>query len=724
MSGSLCSSVFPTSAREDNMAAAAQVYANEYGATLVDILKWRAQHEPHRCAYSFVNQGKIEDLTYAELDALARKVAGRLLERGLQGQRAILSMPAGKTFLTGLYGCMYAGITVVPVVPPKAPADAARVAGIIDDCEAKIVLTVQSGMDAARSVNESVTSVDDLFWLAVDDLPSAAQAAVIPLSPHRSSAPAVLQYTSGSTGKPKGVMVTHANLMANSAAIRRSFGHDARTSKVVSWLPHYHDMGLVGGILQPLFVGMPCLLLSPSSFLKRPLSWLEAIRDYGGTTSGAPNFAFDLCVRRSTPEERASLDLRSWEVAFCGAEPIRNETVEAFCEAFWPSGFRRQAFFPCYGMAESTLIISGSPKLTGSRSVVVDTDALKKDVAALPVEGKQTSTLVSCGPTVESTTVSIVDPITLHEKPAGEIGEIWVNGSSVAAGYWNKPEETERTFRAKRSDDHRTQFLRTGDLGFVNDDGELFVTGRLKDVIIVRGANHYPQDIEATVQGCSAALRVGRGVAFSLSNEGDERLVIVQEVDAAPRAFRQTPEQAQPIFSAIIDAVAQQHGLRAHAVVLVARGTLPITSSGKLQRQATKREYLASALETLAAWIEEALPAAVEVANDAEEEAPQSGRSLPLTGANVEEWLCQRLASMLNVPRQKIEPNGTFGQLGVDSVIAMEAMMDLEEAFNLVLEPSHFYEHRTPRALANWISKMILKKAANDGEQRAFARGA
>jgi acyl-CoA synthetase (AMP-forming)/AMP-acid ligase II/acyl carrier protein len=697
------------------MVAATQVFTGEVASTIVDVLKWRGQNEANRCAYSFLNRGKIENITYGELDLLARRLAGRLLEQGLHGERAILSLPTGESFLAGLFGCMYAGTTAVPVFPPRGPADARRLVGIIRDSRAKAVLTLHENLSALAALNLASLGATNLFCMAVDD-PLRTAHAVHALSPHRSGAPALLQYTSGSTGKPRGVINTHANLMANLEAMRRAFGNDPQKSRVVSWLPTYHDMGLIGGILECLYVGMPALLLSPVTFLKRPLSWLEAIRDYRATTSGGPNFAFDLCVRRTTPEQRAALDLSTWEVAFCGAEPIRHESLEAFAEAFGPSGFRRDAFFPCYGLAESTLMVTGVPKLSGSRVVWFDAEGLMRD-EAVPGNGRDVpcTGLVSCGTPVEGATVTIVDPKTLRAKAPGEVGEIWVTGPSVASGYWDHPEDTQEVFRAKRVGESRPH-LRTGDLGFVRD-GELFVTGRCKDLVIVRGANHYPHDIEASVQACSPELRSGRGVAFSISAEGGEELVIVQEVERGPSERQKFSEESQTLLGAIVEAVSLRHGMRPYAIVLVARGTIPVTSSGKLQRQETKKAYLAGELDPLGTWIHDRRSRAEEGripanANANGEPFELAKGSSVVTAATVERWLCEKLATLLKMQPEGLDPNSTFGRLGVDSVSAMEALLELENAFQLALEPAHFYDHPTPRALARWVAQTIDERKA------------
>jgi acyl-CoA synthetase (AMP-forming)/AMP-acid ligase II len=392
-------------------------------------------------------------------------------------------------------------------------------------------------------------------------------------------------------------MITHGNLLSNQRAIKSGFGHTEKTI-FAGWLPLFHDMGLIGNVLQPLYLGIPSVLMSPVAFLQKPFNWLQAISRYKATTSGGPNFAYDLCVRKITPGQRSSLDLSSWEVAFNGAEPVQAETMESFASYFAPCGFRREAFYPCYGMAEATLFISGGLKTVAPIVYRVEGAALEENrVVAAEVE-EETRTIVGCGRTWLDEKIAIVDPKSLTQCPAGKVGEIWVSGSSVARGYWNRLEQTAETFQAElalATLGASGPFLRTGDLGFLQD-GELFVTGRLKDVIIIRGQNHYPQDIELTVQKSHLGLRSHCGAAFTVEQNGQQRLVIVQEVE---RTYLRRLD-IQEVVGNITEAVINNHGLQVYSTVLIRPGSIPKTSSGKIQRHACKRGFLDGNLNVVA----------------------------------------------------------------------------------------------------------------------------
>jgi acyl-CoA synthetase (AMP-forming)/AMP-acid ligase II len=416
---------------------------------------------------------------------------------------------------------------------------------------------------------------------------------------------AFLQYTSGSTADPKGVMLTHGNLMANLQLILHGFAIHEQSTGVI-WLPPYHDMGLIGGILEPLYMGAPCTLMSPLDFLQRPIRWLNAISKYGATVSGGPNFAYDLVARKATPQQKAALDLSRWEVAFNGAEPVRRETIERFSEAFAECGFRKEAFYTCYGLAEATLIVTGGVALTPPIYTTVDANELGRG-RAVPADedAPGAQTLVGCGATLLDQDVAIVDPETGERLPAQVVGEIWVTGQSVAQGYWQRQEESERTFCARLAGDER-DFLRTGDLGFLDEAGNLFVAGRIKDLIIVDGRNHYPQDIELTVERAHPAIRPGCTAAFPVTHGGQERVVITAEIGkgykptpGAQRADGESgPLDPAEVIASIRKAVAESHDIRAHAIALLKPGGAPKTSSGKIQRRAAKASYLDGSLET------------------------------------------------------------------------------------------------------------------------------
>ncbi len=585
-------------------------------STLVDLLGYRAQNQSDQTAYTFLEDGETEAgrLTYRELDRQARAIAFRLQSLDATGSRALLLYPPGLEFIAAFFGCLYAGVVAVPAYPPRRNQNMARLQAIVGSSQAAVALTTTSLLGNIEQRFAESPELADLRWLATDNIASdLAQAWQEPEV--SSDTLAFIQYTSGSTGTPKGVMVSHGNLLHNSAAINECFA-DTPNSRGVSWLPPYHDMGLIGGVLQPLYVGAPMILMPPVAFMQKPLRWLQAISRFKATNSGGPNFAYDLCLRKITPEQLASLDLSSWEVAFTGAEPVRAETLEQFAVTFESCGFRREAFHPCYGMAETTLIVSGGLKTVPPIIRQVDGAALEQNrvVAARGQEG--TRTIVGCGQSLLDQKILIVDPESLTPCPDNQVGEIWVSGPSVAQGYWNRPEQTQEIFHAYLADTGdsaaaATQgesnaagqspgpFLRTGDLGFLQD-GELFITGRIKDLMIIRGQNHYPQDIELTVEKSHPALRPGCGAAFTVEVKRQERLVIVQEVERSYLRKLNVNE----VVGNIRASVAAEHALQVYATVLVKTGSIPKTSSGKIQRHACRSGFLNGSLNIVEDWSE------------------------------------------------------------------------------------------------------------------------
>lgn len=562
--------------------------------TFVDILRERASHQPEEIVYTFLLDGETESdwLTYQVLDRQARAIAATLQSYQTMGERALLLYPPGLEFVAAFFGCLYAGVVAVPVYPPRRDKKNTRLEAIIVDARATIVLTTASLLttiqEALPLVNRHCIATDDL----PNDVASAWQEPKI-----NSQSLAFLQYTSGSTGIPKGVMVSHGNLVHNSTLIHQLFGHNPQSRGVI-WLPLYHDMGLIGGVLQPLYEGVPVTLMSPISFLKKPLRWLQAISRYQATTSGGPDFAYDLACRRISPEQLSSLDLSSWEVAFSGAEPIRAQTLERFANYFSPCGFRREAFYPCYGMAETTLIVSGGLKTEPPIIRPLKAGELEKNhVVSATEEEESIRFIVGCGRSWLNQKIVIVDPESLTLCEPDQVGEIWVSGASVAQGYWQQPEQTKQTFHNYLADAGEGPFLRTGDLGFLQD-GELFITGRLKDLIIIQGRNHYPQDIEITVEQSHPSLRPSGGAAFTIEFAEQEKLVIAHEVERI--ALRKL--NPNEVIRAIRQAIAEEHNLQVYAVLLLKIGGIPQTSSGKVQRRACRERFLSGSLDVVADW--------------------------------------------------------------------------------------------------------------------------
>jgi len=564
--------------------------------TMVDVLRQRALQEEDR-GYRFLRNGEWNDvaerLSFADLESKARRIAVSLQRSGVAREdRVLLLHPPGLGFVSAFFGSLFAGAVPVPAYPPRRQRGTARIRAIAHDTRPTAVLTTRPLVDQRRSLLEQAPELEEAFWSASDEVEAGLEAEWREPRLTRNDL-AFLQYTSGSTALPKGVMVTHGNLVDNQDRIQKAFGQ-GDDSVIVGWLPLYHDMGLIGNVLQPLWVGAQCILMSPLAFLRRPVRWLAAISHFRATTSGGPNFAYDLCADRVRVEEKASLDLTSWQVAFNGAEPVRAATLERFAAAFAPSGFRRRAFVPCYGLAEATLLVSARPRGAGPRCLPVKEDALTQhrvQAATDDGDGEGTRPLVSCGAVVGDHVLRIVDPESHKPCPPGRVGEIWLRGPGVAAGYWRKPKVSEETFGARLPEEGR--YLRTGDLGFT-DGGELVVTGRLKDLIILRGRNHYPQDFEVSAGELCEELPAASAAAFSVETERGSELVVVQEVG------RRYEERAPELAGRLRRALGEVHDVRVQEVVLVRAGGVPRTSSGKVRRAACRSAYLEEGLPVLA----------------------------------------------------------------------------------------------------------------------------
>lgn len=566
--------------------------------TLVERFRRLAAEQPQAlaCAFLAENLDPAAQWTRAELDARASRLAAVLRRRCDSGSRALLLYPPGLEFVAAFLGCVYAGVVPAPAPTPhpaRVRASLPRLAGIVRDCGAALVLTTADVVPAVQAACREVHDLAALEWLVTDALDPDAPGE--PREPRVSEADlAFLQYTSGSTSTPKGVRVSHANLRANIEAIAARLGLTP-DSRGVLWLPHYHDMGLIGGVLSALFVGFPTFLMAPAAFLQRPQRWLQALTRWRGTYSGAPNFAYELCLRRVREDELSRLDLSAWRTAFCGAEPVRAETLEAFARTYEPAGMRWRALTPCYGLAEATLMASSSPYDHDPVIREFETDGLERGVALPAADGRPARRLVACGPVADGHRLAIVDPLSGRERAPHEIGEIWISGPSVAAGYWGREEQSRAEFDARLAEAPQGPgFLRTGDLGFLHE-GQLYVAGRLKDLIIVAGANHYPQDIEATVEASHAELRAASCAAFSVQDRhGVERLAVAAEVERSlARVLAHAPDpesdpQLAVVIAAIRRAVSEEHAVHVEHVVLLPPGGIPKTSSGKIQRHACR----------------------------------------------------------------------------------------------------------------------------------------
>jgi acyl-CoA synthetase (AMP-forming)/AMP-acid ligase II len=590
---------------------------NEIGnsTTLVEILRWRALRQADQLAYTYLLDGEVEGdrLTYAELDREARTIAALLQAYCASGQRALLIYPTGLEFVAAFFGCLYAGVIAVPLPPPTAAQQQRtfpRLRAIANDAQPSVALTTSSILSKVEALFTQAPELATMRWVATDKIDGGLSLEwQSPVAD--SDSLALLQYTSGSTTVPRGVMVSHGNLLHNSANVNHAFELTPDSGVSVSWLPVFHDMGLTNGIVQPTYIGRPCVLLPPQSFLQRPMRWLQAISRYKGTVSGGPNFAYELCARKITPEQCENLDLSSWYAAYNGAEPVRADTLKRFVATFAPYGFRPSFLYPCYGLAEATLMVSGGPLKDEPTVYAAQAAALEQNrVAEASDQQHYVRTLVGCGHAMPGTRVVIVHPESLTRCAPEAVGEIWVWGPTVSRGYWSRPEETERTLRAYLADTGEGPFLRTGDLGFLKD-GELFVTGRLKDLIIIGGRNLYPNDIELTVEHSHPAVRSGCCAAFSVDVAHEERLIVAAEVERCYRTENRLDRNwtslsaPRPLLDvgamvrAIRRAVAEEHDVRVHAAVLLRAGSLPKTPSGKVQRNACQAGFLNGTLATL-----------------------------------------------------------------------------------------------------------------------------
>jgi acyl-CoA synthetase (AMP-forming)/AMP-acid ligase II len=562
-------------------------------STLVELLRHRAQHTPDNTAFIFLRDGAAEEVpvTYAQLDRKAGQIAAYLRQNIPAGSRVLINHPPGLDYISSFLGCIYASMIAVPVYPPRFNQKLDRLNSIVASARPAAALTGKQTMDGMREGISENPLLAPLLWVEADTLPDENPGREFD-APSADSL-AFLQYTSGSTSDPKGVMLSHSNLMANLKCIDSKFGLH-KDSKGVIWLPPYHDMGLIGGVLGPLYGGFPLVLFSPYTFLQRPYRWLQAVTKHRATSTGGPNFAYELCVRRVTDEQLSQMDLSSLELAFCGAEPIRAEMIERFTKRFAPAGFRRETFYPCYGLAEATLIVSGGTKGVAPIFESIDGDRMENEgvaATATDLTAKNTRRLVGCGQQVPEHLVRIVNPATLLPCDEGHVGEIWFSGPSVAQGYWQRPEETEVHFHAQiLGDETGARYLRTGDLGFLMK-GEVFVTGRLKDLLIIHGRNLYPQDIELTVEQSHGSLKHGAGAAFAIVMDEQEKLVVVQELERKSKEV-----DASEVAKAIRAAVMESHGVAPYAISLIEPNTIPLTSSGKIQRHAARKLFLGGEL--------------------------------------------------------------------------------------------------------------------------------
>lgn len=690
-------------------------------STLVDVARFRAGEQEQKTAYTFLADGAGQErhLTYGELDRRARAIAAFLQDAGISGERALLFYAPGLDFICAFFGCLYAGVVAVPTYPPVSRQMMAQVEPIIKDAGPKAILTtadIASKLKALLSL-QSIGEKKPLRFIGrglekyfpIFKQLGGATTRVIATDridtdldrmwrrPELDSASlAFLQYTSGSTSLPKGVMVSHGNIMHNQNLIQNYF-QQPKGVVFVSWLPQYHDMGLIGNILHPFYMGGYSVVFSPFEFLKKPLRWLEAISKYRAYTSGAPNFAYELCVRKVSAEDKQNLDLSSWQVAYNGAEPIRHATLENFAAYFAECGLEKSALYPCYGLAEGTLIVAGGKLQAAPVYVACDKESLKEDrIQPVDPEDPVATVLVGSGTAFDGQKVRVVEPEEGIELGENAIGEIWVSGPSIAQGYWNNPESTRSTFQAKIVNSDGDRFLRTGDLGFLRD-GNLFITGRIKDLIIIHGQNYIPSDIEYTVEGSHADLRKGCSAAFSVASVGEENLAVVCEI----RKKAKTAE-LKNISAGIRRAITDSHGINAARIVLIKARTIPKTTSGKIRRKMCKMALLNNKLEVVYQWADTKTAAAADgpaAPLPENRAAGQSGESR--NREEVYSWLLERINKTAS-DAIMLENLGTksLADTGLDSIEQVELVTDFEEKFNCVVNIDELMQIRSLEAFS------------------------
>ncbi len=677
---------------------------------LIRMLRRHAEERPDQPAFVHLLDGQSNQaiLTYAQFDQRARAIAAHLQNMGFTGQRVLLVYPPGLDFITAFFGCLYAGCVAVPTYPPRRHRILDRFHAIAADAEASIVLSTSCAAAQFQSMighkSGQAATFSQIRWLATDEIPDAlsegwSEPAIA------SDTLAVLQYTSGSTSQPKGVMLSHANLIDNTHTIFHAFRVQPE-DRGVFWLPTHHDMGLVGGVIIDVFAGATNVLISPVDFLQKPITWLAAISKYRATISGGPNFAYDLCVRNITDEQRATLDLSSWALAFIGAEPIQPATLERFAAAFAPCGFKPSAFYPCYGLAEATLMVSGARRGSGATvQAFRDTALTENHVEPAPDGNGRARRLVACGSPVDTMRVVIVNPKTHTEAAPDCVGEIWVAGASVGQGYWHNLRLTSRSFNAHLSDTGEGPFLRTGDLGFMSD-GQLYITGRREDLIIVRGLNRYPQDIEATARMSHPLLEAGYGVAFAADDHGSQQLILVQEVKNNGKT------DFKLVLDAVRMAVLDEHDLALDTIVLVRSGTIPKTSSGKVQRRACRRAFLSGELKTLAEYsgvtVENADPSDTispgikGTDSSIQHSAPHPSQSSAFAA------VCQHARALPGVALTDMTPNTPIIALGLDSLQRLELVGAIEKTFGGYMPDAAYCQAQTLGELAQAVQKHLI----------------
>lgn len=667
---------------------------------ITDILEKRSAEHPDRLAYRFLQDGETttQTISYSTLFKQVKQVAQQLMLCTSKGDRALLLYPSGIDFVIGFLACLYAGVIAVPAYPPRFNRSFDRTLNIVDNCTPTIILSTKSIIDSIQEKFDGSSFVSDAFMMATDIIQGTCD-----ISPRYHDI-AFLQYTSGSTSAPKGVKITHENIMANEAMIKEGFGLNFE-SQGVGWLPVFHDMGLIGKILQSLFVGGKLTFMPPSAFLQKPIRWLRAISDYQCAVSGGPNFAYEHCIDKISLDDMAGLDLSCWKNAFNGSEGVHYQTIQRFSDKFSEVGFSLQAFTPCFGMAETTLYVSGDWQ----------SPPFSHDLKHHPIPKIETSQyaandyrIVSSGTVNKALqTVKIVDPETLIEQAPYSVGEIWVAGPHVAAGYWENETQTQSAFNAY-TQAGEGPFLRTGDLGFINPGHHIFIAGRIKDVIILRGSNYYPQDIEYTLERVDSAFNKGSAAAFGIEDQSDTQLVCVVELNRA--WYRKSQDTLRELAEKAVGEINLALQIRLQRLVFIRPNTAPKTSSGKIQRAQAKHLLLNHQFKIIFDYDTKASSSQPSVSN-----SNQTNTTIDL--ADLQEMMKQWIGNKINKAPHDIDMQLPFDQFGIDSVSLTDFSNEIENYAKVSISMDMLYEHPTIQSLSLAI-QVSLAAPENETSQK------
>ncbi|BET95949.1 AMP-binding protein [Xenorhabdus taiwanensis] len=675
-----------------------------YYETWNELLKYRATEFAEQRVFTFLgeNQEELASLTYAQLYKQAKNLAGVLKEKGQDKDRILLLYPAGLDYVVAFYACLYAGMIAVPLYSPQNIRKIELISEIAKDSGARLALSTQKYLDKVSSMSDSV--LNELEWLATDrqvDTSTNWQDPIV-----KGADVAYLQYTSGSTSLPKGVVLTHETTLFHSEELSHHW-HTTQESVLVSWLPHFHDLGQVFSILQPVYKGFHSVLMSPTTFIKQPYIWLKAISDYRATHSCGPDFAYSHSVKNVSKAQLSTLNLSSWLVAINAAEPVRANTIRAFYDHFAEAGLRESTQCPSYGLAESTLVMVSDAVNEKPYFLVCNAAKLRKNQIEIEIESSSSQILVSNGKTELDTQVKIVDIDNYHALEESQIGEIWLSGKSIAAGYWQNPEATEETFKAKLSQSiENREYLRTGDLGFIYE-GNLYITGRLKDLIVIRGTNHYPQDIEQTVELSHGLIRNGYCAAFSVENEDIEQLVVVAERNR----YYVGEIDYDEVFDKVKKTISARHNLDVSYILIVSPGSITKTTSGKIQRRKCKTEFLNSTLKTVAKYQNKSIDKSQEdeVSNSKISNlTPQKNNLETVLKHSIEAFICSWIANRINISVAQIELRKSFFDYGLNSMDTFSFHSDLEAWLQKPVAEELVWESHSIESLINALASLAI----------------